>query len=70
VVLTGCKNGKSQGQASTVLTERKKMTVRSIEDFKKQFGISKRSHPPLSDKEIQDRRQIQLKALPATTMPK
>jgi len=53
-----------------VLTERKKMTVRSIEEFKKQLDNGTRRHQPLSDKEIQDRKQIQLKALPATTMPK
>jgi hypothetical protein len=49
-----------------VLTERKNAAVRSIDEFKKQFGHGKRSHPPLSDKEFQDRRQIQLKALSAT----
>jgi hypothetical protein len=54
------------GQASAVLTERKNAAVRSIDEFKKQFGHGKRSHPPLSDKEFQDRRQIQLKALSAT----
>lgn len=54
------------GQAPAVLTERKRVNVRSIEDFKKQFGNSKRSHPPLSETETQDRRQIQLKALWAT----
>ena len=54
------------GQAPAVLTERKSAAVRSIEEFKKQFGNSKRSHPPLSDKETQDRRQTQIKALMAT----
>jgi len=53
------------GQAPAVLTERKRETLRSIEEFKKQFGISKKCHPPLSDKEINDRRQIQHKALMA-----
>jgi hypothetical protein len=60
----------ARGQASAVLTERKRATVRSIDEFKKRFGIGKRSHPPLSGKEIQDRRQTQLKALQATAMPK
>jgi hypothetical protein len=60
----------ARGQASAVLTERKRAAVRSIDEFKKRFGIGKRSHPPLSGKEIQDRRQTQLKALQATAMPK
>ena len=54
------------GQAPAVLTERKSAAVRSIEEFKKHFGNSKRFHPPLSEKETQDRRQTQLKALWAT----
>jgi len=49
-----------------VLTERKSAAVRSIEEFKRQFGHGKRSHPPLSEKEFQDHRQTQLKALSAT----
>jgi len=53
-----------------VLTERKKMTVRSIEEFKKQFDNGTRRHQPLSEKETQDRRQAQLKALLATAIPK
>jgi len=53
-----------------VLTERKRMAVRGIEEFKKQFGIRKRPHPPLSDEEFQNRRQIQLKVLQATAPPK
>ena len=58
------------GQAPAVLTERESAAVRSIEEFKKHFGNSKRSHPPLSEKETQDRRQTQLKALMATVSPK
>ena len=57
------------GQAPAVLSERKNMAVRSIKDFKKQFGIRKKSHQPLSDKEINYRSQIQLKALLATAAP-
>ena len=57
------------GQAPAVLAERKNMAVRSIKDFKKQFGIGKRRRALLSEKEINDRRQIQLKALLATTAP-
>jgi len=53
-----------------VLTERKRRSVRSIEEFKKQFGAGKRRHQPLSDKEFQDRKQIQLKALLANAMSK
>jgi len=55
------------GQASAVLTERKDMAVRSIEEFKKKFGIGKRRSSFLSEKEINDRRQTQLKTLLATT---
>ena len=51
------------GQAPAVLAERKRAVVQGIEKFKKQFGIGKKPHQPLSEKEIQDRRQIQLKAL-------
>ena len=51
------------GQVPAVLTERKSAVVRSIEEFKKQFGHGKRRSEPLSEKEINDRRQIQLKAL-------
>ena len=58
------------GQASAVLTERKSAAVRNIEEFKKQFGNGKRIHPPLSEKEINDRRQIQLKALLVTATTK
>ena len=58
------------GQASAVLTERNRMAVRSIGEFKKQFGHGKRRSVPLSEKEIQDRRQTQLKALLATATPK
>jgi hypothetical protein len=54
------------GQASAVLTERKNTAVRTVEEFKKQFGISKKGSAPLSEKEINNRRQAQLKALLAT----
>jgi len=57
------------GQASAVLKERKSTAVRGIEEFKKQFGIAKRRRALLSEKEINDRRQIQLKALLATAAP-
>jgi len=60
----------SGGRASAVLTERRSAAPRSIEEIKKQFGHSKRSHQPLSDKEINDRRQTQLKALMATVSTK
>jgi hypothetical protein len=46
------------------------MAVRSIDEFKKQFGIGKRRSKPLSDKELQDRKQTQLKALLATATTK
>jgi len=58
------------GQASAVLTERKSATVRSIEEFKKQFGLGKRRSEPLSDKKFQDRKQIQIKALLANATSK
>ena len=54
------------GQAPAVLAERKNMAVQSIEDFKKQFGISRRHSKPLSDKEFNDRKQNMLKTLMAT----
>ena len=58
------------GQASAVLTERKSAAVRSIDEFKKQFGTGKRSCQPLSDKEFEGHRQTQLKALMATAPTK
>jgi len=53
------------GQAPAVLAERKSEAVQSIEKFKKQFGIGKRRHQPLSEKEFQSRRQTQINALQA-----
>jgi hypothetical protein len=58
------------GQAPAVLIERKNMAVRSVEEFKKKFGIGKKRSAPLSEKEINKRRQVQLKALLATASPK
>ncbi len=54
--------------ASAVLTERKRMASRIIEEFKKQFSTGKRRREPLSEKEINNRRQTQLKALLATNV--
>jgi hypothetical protein len=54
------------GQAPAVLAERKAAAVRRIEEFKKQFGIAKRPREPLSEQEIQNRKQSQLSALLAT----
>jgi hypothetical protein len=57
------------GQAPAVLIERKNMAVRSVEEFKKKFGIGKKRSAPLSEKEINKRRQVQLKALMSTAKP-
>jgi len=51
------------GQAPAVLAERKSQAAQSVEDFKKRFGIGKRRRQPLSELEIQNRKQAQLKAL-------
>ena len=51
------------GQASAVLAERKNMSVGRIEKFHKQFGLGKESRRLLSEKEINQRRQRQIKAL-------
>ena len=53
----------ARGHAPAVLAERKSEAVQSIEKFKKQFGIGKRRHQLLSEKEFQSRRQSQIKAL-------
>jgi len=54
------------GQAPAVLAERKSQDVRSIEKFKKQFGLGKGRRQPLSEKEFDQRKQKQKLALLAS----
>jgi len=49
-----------------VLAERKSQDVRSIEKFKKQFGLGKGRRQPLSEKEFDQRKQKQKLALLAS----
>ena len=53
-------------QAPAVLTERKSSAIHGIGEFKKHFGLGKKRGEPLSENQINDRRQTQLKALLAT----
>jgi len=45
------------GQAPAVLVERRRTDVRHIEDFKKSFGIARIVRKPLSERQIEQRRQ-------------
>lgn len=51
--------------APAVLVERKKDAIESLGQFKGRFGLPRRAHKPLSEKEFEKRRQRQRKALMA-----
>jgi hypothetical protein len=57
------------GQAPAVLAERRSDAAQAVEEFKKRFGLGKRPHQPLSQQELEERRQRQKLALLALSTP-
>ena len=53
-----------------MLAERKDADLRRIEQFKKQFGLGKKTCQPLSQEEFDRRKQKQKLALLAVSTPK
>jgi len=58
------------GQAPAVLAERRGADVRRIEDFTRNFGIARRDRKPLSEEQVERRRQKQKTALSETCAAK
>lgn len=58
------------GHAPAVLVERRGADVRRIEDFKRSFGVARKVREPLSDEQIEQRRQKQKAALDACSIAK
>jgi len=56
------------GQAPAVLVERRNSDVRRIEDFKRNFGAARKAREPLSEAQLEQRRQKQKSALLATDL--
>ncbi len=58
------------GHAPAVLVERRDADVRRVEDFKRRFGVARKVHKPLSEEQIEQRRQKQKAALDACGIAK
>jgi len=55
------------GAGSALLSNRKEQTAENIQEFKASFGTGRRAYRPISEKDFEDRRQKQRKALLASS---